>query len=68
MFETLNVETDPEYAGFTASCEALYPATAYRSEALRAGGEVGGSLCEHLYDETLSELDVDKCLSFFCWL
>ncbi|GFH49520.1 hypothetical protein CTEN210_05996 [Chaetoceros tenuissimus] len=61
MFEVLNAETKPEYIGFKASCDALFPLfkTGYNLHE--------ETLSEYLYDEFMINLDIDKAAHFFWW-
>merc|ERR1712217_171544 len=62
MFEVLNAETNAEYAGFGMACGELYPWYKEQFDLEEA------TLLEHLYDEYLMNLDVQKADRFFQWL
>lgn len=62
MFEVLNAETTAGTVGFQRACETLYPT--YRV----ASTLPEGTLMEHLYDEYMIELDIDRAAAFFRWL
>uniref|UniRef100_A0A7S1HBD3 RING-type domain-containing protein n=1 Tax=Hemiselmis andersenii TaxID=464988 RepID=A0A7S1HBD3_HEMAN len=62
MFENLNAESLPEYAGFRKACETLY-----LSYPLREAGKE--SFIEFAYaDEYYTELDVVRVGEFFEWI
>jgi hypothetical protein len=62
MFENLNAESLPEYAGFRKACETLY-----RSYPLREADKE--TFVEFAYaDEYFTELDVERVGEFFEWL
>jgi len=58
MFEVLNAEGKPEYAGFRKACEAMYPL--FRQE----HGFSEDNFLEAMYDEEYI-LDVDRAARFF---
>jgi hypothetical protein len=62
MFEVLNGETSAEYVGFGKACGVLYP---LYKEQFHLDDE---TLLEHLYDEYMMNLDVQKADKFFQWL
>lgn len=62
MFEVLNAENKPEHMGFRKSCEVLFPLFKENE------GITSDSLLEHLYDEWITNLDVDRTAAFFRWL
>ena len=64
MFEQMNAEADPAFAGFRKAAELLF--TVFRAAEECVVEEP--SLLEWLYDDMVTTLDVEKAASFFRWL
>lgn len=62
MFEVLNSEIKPEHVGFSKACDTLF--ALYRAER----GVAEEALLEHLYDEYMTTLDVERAAAFLQWL
>lgn len=60
-FEALNAESKPEHAGFRHATTTLY--AEYRA----IHGLEESTLVEHVYDEMITELDIDKVACFLGW-
>ena len=66
MFEQMNAEADPAFAGFRKAAELLF--TAFRAAAEEECVVEEPSLLEWLYDDMITTLDVEKAATFFRWL
>lgn len=62
MFETMNAEMEPEYAGFRNACEDLFPLYKEKYDLEEE------TLLEYLYDDMMFNLEVDRVTDFFHWL
>jgi hypothetical protein len=62
MFEQINSENKPEHAGFCKACHVLYQL--YKQQAACSEN----SLLEHVYDDMIVTLDIDRISAFFAWL